>query len=111
MTLDITPDLTSVNLMPATELEEIVQNVATILLTPKFTVPLDRSFGLDGKFIDEPINAAQARAVAEITEAVNSQEPRVRVKKVFFGGNLSGNVNLTVKIEIIESKLRGFVTF
>lgn len=110
MTTDVIVDLRDVNLMPATELEEIAQNVKMILATQKFTVPLDRSFGIDGKFLDEPINAAQARAAAEITSAVNSQEPRARVKKIFFDGELSGGLGLRVRIEIVESKLRGGVT-
>lgn len=109
MFIDVRPTLIDVNLMPSTELEEIVQNVQTILATMRGTVPLDRTFGIDGRFLDEPVNAAQARATADITSAVNSQEPRARVKKVFFGADNGGNVDITVRIEIVDSKLRGYV--
>ena len=104
---DVKVDLRDVNLMPSTEIEEIVQNVQMIVLTMRGTVPLDRAFGVDGRFLDEPINAAQARAVAEITSAVNTQEPRARVQKVFFGGEIDGRLDITVRIEIVGSKLRG----
>lgn len=109
MTVDVRPTLSNVNLMPSTELEEIVQNVQTILATFKGTVPLDRAFGIDGRYLDEPVNAVQARATAEITAAVNSQEPRARVKKILFTGGLDGRLDITVRIEIIESRLRGGV--
>lgn len=110
MLTDVVVDLSNINLMPATEVEEITQNVQMIIATMKGTVPLDRSFGIDGRFLDEPVGVAQARAVAEITSAVNSQEPRARVKKVIFGGDLTGKFGITVRIEIVDEKLRGGVT-
>lgn len=110
MTTDVTVDLKEINFMPATEVEEVIQNVQMILATAKGTVPLDRAFGIDGRFLDEPINAAQARAAAEITSAINSQEPRARVQKVFFDGTLAGGLGISVRIEIVESKLRGKMT-
>lgn len=100
MLTDVTLDVTDINLMPTSEAEEIIQNVRCILATQKFTVPLDRSFGIDGKFLDEPISTARARAVSEITSAVNEQEPRARVKKIFFDGNETGRLSIRVRIEI-----------
>lgn len=100
MLTDVTVDLTNINLMPATEAEEVVQNVRMILATMKGTVPLDRSFGIDGRFIDEPISAARARAAAEITSAIHEQEPRAKVKKIFFDGDISGKLDVRVRIEL-----------
>lgn len=37
--------LREINMEPQTETEEIMQNVAVILATPKFSVPLDRGLG------------------------------------------------------------------
>lgn len=110
MVTDVAVGLTDVNLMPATEYEEIIQNVQMILATMKGTVPLDRSFGIDGRFLDEPTGVVQARAAAEITSAINSQEPRARVKKVFFDGDLAGSFGISVRIEINDEKLRGKMT-
>ena len=110
MVTDVAVGLTDVNLMPATEYEEIIQNVQMILATMKGTVPLDRSFGIDGRFLDEPTGVVQARAAAEITSAINSQEPRARVKKVFFDGDLAGSFGISVRIEIVDAKLRGKMT-
>lgn len=39
--------LQNINMEPQTTEEEIAQNVAVILATPKFSVPLDRGLGMD----------------------------------------------------------------
>lgn len=110
MTLEISIDLSDVNIMPATELEEIAQNVQMILATPKYSVPLDRDFGLNGAAIDDPIGAAQARMSAEIAAAVSKFEPRARVKRVTYNGDLTdGVLKPTVQIDVVEEKLRGYV--
>lgn len=66
----------------ATGLTEIVQNVRTILTTLKGTVPLDRDFGLNAIFLDNPGPRAMALASAEIPGAVEQWEPRARVTSV-----------------------------
>ena len=39
-------DLKNINLDPETTEEEVLQNVAVIISTPKFSVPLDRGLGM-----------------------------------------------------------------
>lgn len=110
MTLDISVDLSDVKIIPSSELEEIAQNVQTILATEKFSVPLDRAFGLDGAALDRPLGAAQARLTADIATAVNQFEPRARVQRVTYDGDYSdGVLKPTVRIEVVEEKLRGYV--
>lgn len=110
MTLDITADLRDVKIMPATEIEEIAQNVQMILATQKFTVPMDRSFGINAALLDQPIAASQARLSAEIATAIREQEPRARVQRVIYAGNpADGQLKVTVRVEIVEKLLRGGV--
>lgn len=108
----ITVDNT-VNIMPSTELEEILQNVRTILSTVKGTVPLDRGLGVDRKILDLPISVAQAKISAAVVKAVNEQEPRVRVQKIFYeqsdAESLDGKLLPTVDVELVEEKMRGYV--
>jgi hypothetical protein len=40
-----------INLLPQTLVEEVLQNLHTLLGTPKFSVPLDRDFGLECAFL------------------------------------------------------------
>ena len=111
MILEVTAGrLSDVQIMPATELDEIAQNVAMILATTMGTVPYDRTFGVDGNVIDLPIAAGQAKLTAALAVAIREQEPRARVQKVFYSGDaVDGQLIATARIEIVESKLRGGV--
>lgn len=110
MTMDIIINPRDVNIMPATELEEIAQNVWCIIATLKGTVPLDRAFGIDSRVIDEPIGVAQAKLSAEIATAIRTFEPRARLQQVFYSGDgADGQLNITARIEVVEKNLRGGV--
>ena len=111
MILDVSADLSAVKIIPSTELEEIIQNVQMILATQKFTVPMDREFGINAALLDQPIAATQARLSAEIATAIREQEPRARVQKVFYNGDdaVDGKLKVSVRIEIVEKNLRGGV--
>lgn len=108
MILDITnTKLQEVNFFPETELEEIAQNVKTILTTLKGEVFLDRDFGVASEILDAPINSVRARLTAKIADAVNKFEPRAKVTDCFFGGQKeNGEVEITVRIRIVEKFLR-----
>ncbi len=63
---------------------EILQNVRMILRTMVWSVPMDRAFAGDGSIIDTPSPFQAARAMANVAEVVESNEPRVTVTKVSF---------------------------
>ena len=97
-------------IIPATELEEVAQNVRMILTTQKYTVPLDREFGLSTTQIDAPISASQAKLTAEIVAAVKKYEPRARITNVFFDGDFTnGELNIRAQFKLVEKNLRGGV--
>ena len=92
---------TDLKIMPATELEEILQNVLMILTTEKYSVPLDREFGIDARFIDAPISR-QSQLTAAVAQAIRTFEPRARLKKVNFSGDMvAGQVIASVVVEIL----------
>lgn len=105
MEVDVTATLGKINFSPDT-LTEILQNVRTILSTPKYSVPLDRDFGIDVTMLDEPMPVAQARLTAEIIAAVQQWEPRVQVTKVSYDGDIAdgmdGILRPRVRVRIIE---------
>jgi hypothetical protein len=84
MLYTVTANIAEINLAPQTVEEEVLQNVAMILATPQFSVPLDRGLGLKQEFVDKPLPAAQAILVAEIIDAVETYEPRATVENVYF---------------------------
>ena len=95
--------LEAVNLAPESTLEEILQNVAVIISTPKFSVPLER--GLSQRFIDKPIPAAQSILISEVMEAISAFEPRAEVENVTFElGDTPGSMIPVVEVNIIADE-------
>ena len=90
----------NINFAPATEVEEVIQNVRTICATPKYSVPLDRQFGIEAQFVDRPTPKVMAAIQAEIIQAVRKYEPRCKVTKVSFDGGLDGQSNVKVRIKL-----------
>lgn len=107
MTYEVSNDSYDWTIMPATEVEEILQNVKCILATQKFTVPMDREFGITANMLDAPISVTQSRLTAEIARAVKTFEPRARVQEVKYSGDFSdGQLNFTVVVELVEKNFR-----
>lgn len=100
-TVDI--HLQDINLHPTSKLEEVFQNVNTIVGTIAGTVPLAREFGIDDKYIDSPTLAMKTKLIAEIKEKVEAYEPRAQVLEVNYGSELmDGIVRPVIKIRVNE---------
>lgn len=95
-------DLKHIQLKPKSMVEEIKQNVAVILATPKGSVPMYRDFGLDMSFLDKPMNVAKNMAVIPVREAIEGWEPRAVYKDMTLAADPSnpGKLTFTVQIEI-----------
>ena len=95
-------DLANIRLKEEDEVREILRNVAVILATPKGSVPMYRSFGLDMSFLDKPMNVAKNMAVIPVREALEEWEPRAVFKdmSLSFDPSNPGKLAFTVQIEI-----------
>lgn len=89
-----------IDIAPKKDVNEILQNVRTILATTKGTIPLDREFGIDGSVIDMPTMQAQAYLTNEIFQAIRRYEPRVSIDNITFDGEISGKLIPKVVITI-----------
>lgn len=96
--------LNNIDFAPENELLEVLQNVRTILSTIKFSVPLDRDFGIDASLLDKPILEAKAKISSEIILAIKKYEPRVKVEEITFSGDMDGKLQPKVQVSIIETK-------
>ena len=67
--------LADVNFSPK-GIEEIIQNVQTIVTTEKYSVPLDRDFGINMNLVDRPMNHVQALLSKEITTQIERRGSR-----------------------------------
>ena len=76
--------LKNIDLAPATVIEEVLQNIAILLSTPKFTVPLDRNLGLSQAFVDKPPAVAKALLISDVMDAIEEYEPRAEIVEVTF---------------------------
>lgn len=87
------------NFEPETVGEEILQNIAMILATPKYSVPLDRGFGLEQTFLDKPHSVAKTMIVTDVLDAIEQYEPRAKVVEVTFSTSATMALIPTVEVE------------
>lgn len=102
MVYDITASTIEINLSPKTTAEEVVQNIAILLATPKLSVPLDRGLGLQQSFLDKPQPIAAAIMAADVIEAVREYEPRADITNVWFEQGDTGEIKTHVEVAIDE---------
>lgn len=103
-TIEGSISLNNIDFAPENEILEILQNVKTILSTVKFSVPLDRDFGIDASLLDKPILEAKAKISSEIIMALKKYEPRVKVEEITFSGDMDGKLQPKVQVSIIETQ-------
>lgn len=104
MIIDVEAELGSVDFAPGSVLEEVLQNVRTILTTRKGSVPMDRAFGIDGDVVDLPSAVAQAKLASEIVATVSEYEPRAKVERVLYEGNeTDGFLRAKVRVNVNAS--------
>lgn len=89
-----------IDFAPGTVVEEVLQNVRTIITTPKYSIPLDREFGFDASMVDRPVHVAQARLTNEIFREVRRYEPRAVLEAIRFEADLSGRLSPTVEVSV-----------
>lgn len=90
----------AIDLAPNAVVDEVLQNVRTIITTIKGSVPLDRAFGIDGEVVDLPVNVAKAKLTNEIFRAVRLYEPRAVIESIDFEADLSGRLVPMVEVSI-----------
>ena len=89
---------------PVNETQEILQNVLTICLTQKYTVPMDRLLGMSGEALDEAVSRVRAKYKREVVEAVKKYEPRARVSAIDFRADLNGRIVPRIRVKIVSAE-------
>ncbi len=88
-----------IDFAPASEAEEIIQNVRCLLATTKYSVPLDRDLGLDATYLDMPMEVAKAKMVSDIVLAIARDEPRAAVSNVEWEHDIDGILRAKVQVK------------
>jgi uncharacterized protein len=91
----------------ATGLAEILQNVRTILMTPKGSQQMDRNFGMDMSYIDRPMNLVINQLISAAMVALSEYESRVQLEDIAFDttNSMDGGLIATVKINVSPDAL------
>ena len=96
-------DTPQIDFAPATVADEVMQNVRTIITTIKYSIPLDREFGIDGAVVDLPIQQTMAKMSSEIFRAIKQYEPRAEIESITFEGEETGRLIPKVEVKISET--------
>ena len=94
-----------INLFPRNIVEEVTQNVQTLISTAVGSVPLDRKLGISVDFIDNPAINALMKARIFILETIQEYEPKVEVIDIEFIQNteaIDGKFIAKVRFKILD---------
>lgn len=91
--------ITGENLTP-----DLRQQVELLCATPVGSVVLDRDFGLDMRFIDEPVSVAVNMAAAEIAVKLEKYIPALQLIRVQadYDQSQDGTVEMEVIVKNVE---------
>lgn len=102
-TFNITPRTVPINFAPGSVTEEVLQNVATLLSTLRYTVPYDRLIGVNPDYLDDPTPVTRARLTADIIDAIQKYEPRAEVIELTFEEDQAEGILIpTVRVDVNE---------
>lgn len=87
-----------------TNKEAIYQQLSVLYGTRTGEQALDRNFGLDWSFLDQPTEVAKAMLSAEIITKTNKYVPAVSVSAIDFAADINGNLTPTVSVEEVENE-------
>lgn len=81
-----------------TPVQEVLQNVETLLATAPGSVPLARALGTPQDVLDTPESVAGAQLQAAAIKAVRTYEPRVSITGVALSATPDGKLSVTAKV-------------
>lgn len=87
-----------------TNKEAILRQLSILYGTRAGEQALDRSFGLDWSFLDQPHEVAKAMLSAEIITKTNTYVPSVAVSSIDFTADINGHLTPIVSVEEVENE-------
>ena len=102
MAFDLSATSLVIDWAPASERDEVIQNVKFILGTVYGTVPLARGIGVDSGAVDAPASKARALLMTSTLRAIQRYEARARVVEMYVDDNdaIDGKISPRVRVEI-----------
>ena len=101
--LDTSPGVVEIECAHKTDVWQDVLRCLRVLLGSEIgSLALDREFGIDWSFLDQPLLAARAMLETELIQKIRRYEKRVSVKEIqWTGDGLSGQMKPKVVVELV----------
>lgn len=93
--------LTNIDLNPASSEIEVAQNLASLAVTPRGSVPLLCDMGMDMRYLDLPIKLAANLFEAELTMAADEYEKRAEITGISL--RTEGNGQTLIPTVVVEA--------
>ena len=85
--------------------EEILQNVATIISSRTGTMPMSRDIGLSWDWLGMPLSRAQPQIVADVANAIAELEPRATLEDVEAEtDDWTGEIKISARVVISDGE-------
>lgn len=84
--------------------DAIIRQLKVLYGTRKGEQALDRNFGIDWSFLDQPMEVAKAMLSAEIITQTAKYVPAIAVTLIEFASDLNGNLTPTIRVEEVENE-------
>ena len=84
--------------------DAIIRQLKVLYGTRKGEQALDRDFGIDWSFLDQPMEVAKAMLSAEIITQTTQYVPGIAVSAIEFTSDISGNLTPTIRVEEVENE-------
>ena len=84
--------------------DAILRQLKVLYGTRKGEQALDRDFGIDWSFLDQPMEVAKAMLSAEIITQTTKYVPGIAVSVIEFTSDLNGILTPTIRVEEVENE-------
>ncbi len=84
--------------------EAITRRLAVLFGTRKGEQALDREFGIDWSFLDQPTEVAKAMLSAEIITQASKYVPEIMVSSIDYTADINGTLTPKVRVEEVTNE-------
>lgn len=84
--------------------DAIIRQLKVLYGTRKGEQALDRNFGIDWSFLDQPMEVAKAMLSAEIITQTTQYVPAIAITLIDFTSDLNGSLTPTIRVEEVENE-------
>lgn len=100
----INPEITLIFESSLARRDALRRNLTVLFGTRKGEQALDRNFGIDWSFLDQPLEVAKAMLSAEIITVTAAYVPAVTITSIEFTADADGNLTPVVSVEEVSNE-------